>query len=452
MFNKIFSTLFAFALVATMVACSSGEYTDSIPAGSVALVSVDAAKVDGLQSDGMLSMFFKDGAAGSGVDLSERCYLFEAADGNLGLCAKVKSNGTLTDKLDALAGEGHCTKVEEQDGIAYSVVGGKWLVAFSDKALLCMGPVVAAAQSEFRQQMRRYLKQDSEHSMSASALMNRVAEMENASGKPMIMVAQASALPEQLATIFSLGAPKEADASQVVVAAEMETTDGILHVAGKTMSFNSQIDSKIRASFDSMRPVTKGYMNSMTASDFLQMAVNVEGEAFLPILQANKGLVALLGGINQAIDINNIIKSIDGDMLLSVPAYTADDIQIAMAAKLGSSDFLKDVGYWKESCPAGSRITDWKKDSYVFTDGKMQFAFGVSDDKQFFCGSSQAKALAMLSASAEPVDSKVQAMLVGHKLSVLINLAALPAEAGGVIASALGSIFGNVTKIVYVAD
>ena len=57
----------------------------------------------------------------------------------------------------------------------------------------------------------------------------------------MALVAQAQALPEKFVAPFTLGAPKNADASQIVIAAEMNVQKGMLRIKGETFSFNPSI-------------------------------------------------------------------------------------------------------------------------------------------------------------------------------------------------------------------
>ncbi len=60
---------------------------------------------------------------------------------------------------------------------------------------------------------------------------------------------------------------------------------------------------------------------------------------------------------------------------------------------------------------------------YFYTDGKTSFYFGVTDDKQFFSGSDQLTAQYAVKPSNHPIDAKIQKLIVGQKLAMVINLA-----------------------------
>ena len=138
--------------------------------------------------------------------------------------------------------------------------------------------------------------------------------------------------------------------------------------------------------------------------------MNVNGEQFLPMMQSNRSLQTLLMGINQAVDMDNIMRSVDGDMAIVLPTLGDADLKMMMAAKLAHSKWLGDVDYWKTSCPAGAKIANWGKNSYFYTDGKTSFYFGVTDDKQFFSGSDELTAQYAVKPSNHPIDARFRSL------------------------------------------
>ena len=125
-----------------------------------------------------------------------------------------------------------------------------------------------------------------------------------------------------------------------------------------------------------------------------------------------------------AVDMDNIIKSIDGDMAIFLSA-TGENTDIGMAAQLRDKKFLDDVGYWKQSCPPGSRITDWDKDAYCYTNGEKSYYFGVSQDLQFYAGVTENSARGVLSKSEPALPAKAMKMINGQRLAVVLNASAL---------------------------
>ncbi len=460
MMKRLYKNLKFWCLAAFIIllsSCSGTDYLNAIPKKSTAIISVDMQQMAGdnhlADKAGMLkTLLHVDDVQKCGIDVTEKMYLFESADGNLGLCAKVGDEGDVEEWLSSLAKQRICTPVTERKGFHFSVLKDSWVVGFSDKALLVMGPVVADAQAQLQQQMAKYLKADEEDGITASPMFERLDSISS----PMAMVAQVQALPEKFVAPFVLGAPKDTDPSQVVIAAEMNVEDGILQIKGETFSFNKEINAALQKAVKTYRPIKGQYVKSMPADALAGIFMNVKGEEFLPMMQSNRSLQTLLMGINQAVDMDNIIRSVDGDMAIVMPSLTDADMQMMMGAKLAHSKWLGDVGYWKTSCPAGAQIANWGKNAYFYTDGKTSFYFGVSDDLQFYSGSDELLAQYAVKPSNHPISPNVQRLVVGQKLAMVVNLGKSDSGAQGgkgdalsAVTGLLSPLFGNLSSVVY---
>ena len=156
-------------------------------------------------------------------------------------------------------------------------------------------------------------------------------------------------------------------------------------------------------------------------------------------------------GINAAIDMDNIIRSVDGDMAIVMPSLGTDNMQMTMAARLSHAKWLSDIDYWKQSCPKGSTIGNWKKNAYCYSSGKTSFYFGVSDDKQFFSGNDQLSAEYSILPSNHPIDQHIQQMIKGQKMVMVVNLgkAGSGNNALQAVTGLLAPLFGQLKAVVY---
>ena len=332
--------VFLCILVFLLCSCSRGSYLSVIPEDATALMAIDAEK-SGLNIDA------------EGIDTSEKIFLFETADGVFCLAAK-----------SAFGGDG------------FSILQDKWVCGYADGKLLVMGPVIPAQQEDVKKRISKMLRQDEEESIIGTPMLAQLDSIKS----PIAFVAQAAALPELFAPYFTLGAPRQASPSQVCIAASITLADGIVQIQGSNFSPNKTIGSALAESNKAFRPL-KGTFAGDARRQFFSLMMNAEGALLLRILRQNNALQALLTGINTAIDMDNIMRSIDGDM-----AYMADSTlaNIEMKAQLKNRDFLKDIGYWKSSCPAGTRIIDQGRDSWLFQGSDISFHFGVTADNLFF--------------------------------------------------------------------
>lgn len=439
------------AITMFLTSCSGDSYLNAIPGESNALISMDMGK---LANDNKLSdkenllktMFHVDDMKDCGLDLSEKLYLFESPDGNLGVCAKVDDSGDLEDWLTKLSKAGICKTVTEHRGFHFTVLKDTWVVGFSDDAFLVMGPVVGSAQDEMISTISKYLKADEDEGIKGRPIFDKLDSIPSA----MAMVAQAKALPAQFVAPFTLGAPKGTDASQVLIAAEISVSDGCMDIKGETFSFNKGVDAAIKKASTVYRPIKGKYVATMPQNAFAGIFVNVEGTKFLPMMQTNKGIQAMLAGINSAIDMDNIIRSVNGDMTILMPTMTDKNTSIMMGAQLANSKWLADVDYWKQSCPKGGRIIDSGKNAFYYTDGTTNYFFGVTPDLQYFSGSNKVMAENSIKANAKPISKKLQQKITGQKLVMVINAGGMGSNKGlSAITSLMSPIFGKFNSIVY---
>ena len=381
------------AFVMLLSSCSENEYTDVIPRGSTALMSIDLQQTG---SDVLQSLFGLSDTQDCGIDLTARLYLFESPDGNMGLVAKVTDADKLEEIVNGLAETGVCQKITQRKDARFTMVKEAWMMGFDNHAVMLMGPIASAQQAQTQQQIARYLKQEERQGITESKMFQKLDSIRSA----MALVTQVAALPEQFTAPFMLGAPKTADASQVLLEAELQVQDQMLVIQGQTFSFNQQIDKDLQKTAALFRPMEGAFLNRLGTRTALSFLTNVEGERFLPVLQQNKGLQSLLTGAKFTIDINEVINSVEGDMLLSFSSFSDGNGRMAMLAQRGEkSDY-----YY-----SNKEKTEPEQSSQALTD-----------------------------------------LLGGQRLAMVLQLQALGDELAATVNGFLNPLFGDLSTIVYV--
>ena len=210
------------------------------------------------------------------------------------------------------------------------------------------------------------------------------------------------------------------------------------------------MDKELKASREVFRPISGGMTANMPADAALGVFMNVDGERFISLMHSNKTFQTLLAGANMAIDMDKIIKSIDGDALVVMPRLGTDTLKLRMCAMLKSKDFLNDVDYWKKSCPAGSKIVDQGKDAYCYVGGGVEYHFGVSGNMLFYMGDTNQDAKAILSASANPLPAGVRGRITGRRLAMVLNLGAIVADDSS--GSFVEALTGGANTLIYIVE
>lgn len=442
--------ILSFVLVLTVMffsaSCSEKKCIDVIPSGSTALMSIDVPRMKSENMDLIKNLFNTSDIENCGLDLDEKMYIFETADGNFGFCADVADDGQLADFFKTLSAKGICTPVQERSNIKFILIDNSWVAGFTDDVIMICGPVTASVASEMQVRMASYMRQEKDEGIEKTPMYDCLDSLDS----PVAIVAKGTALPENFVAPFIMGVPKDVELSDVVIAASLEADNDCIFINGNTISFDKEKDSKIRNSSKVFRPVTDRYIKAMSKDDFAGFFLNVDGDEFLPLLQNNKSMQALLASVNTVVDMNNIIKSVNGDLAVVCPEYSDKTMRFFMSAQLDDTSWLADVDYWKKSCPAGGKIADWKENSYYYTDGgKNAYYFGVTGDKQYFSGTDSELALSSVGTSSHPLDSRLISKLKGNRVVLIVNTPEDNANGKSSEVSVLKHLLGSIRTIVY---
>lgn len=428
-----------------LFSCTNDNYLRVLPRESVAIASIDVQQLSSSGNDAITSLL--NNACGvnikeaMGIDLLSKVYMFETNDGTLGLVARVDDADELTDLFTELAENGKCTRPEERRGNKFVTIGDSWLVGYSDDAMIVIGPITVMQRNATEQKMQRMFANKEGKGTQESKIFQRLDSLDS----PVALVAQVSALPEQIVLPFTIGAPKEADASQIILSAAMRKEDGIMVVRGSTSSFNKNIAKKIKENEQVLMPITDDMFGRLSPSDIGFLFMNANGEELLKVLQQNVAFQALLVGANTAVDMDNIIRSVKGDMVFSLSDIRGD---FDFMARLGKKDFLKDVGYWKSSCPAGSSITDTGRDAYVFKNSDMSYSFAVTSDNLFVSSLRHGEGKPVADAALR-LPKELTERIKGSRLVMLIDVSKIDNKT---ISDILKPIMGGADKILYIKE
>ena len=411
------------AVVVVMLSRGGNGYLCVIPKGAKALVAVDFSKMqEGNKANADGNKALKqwlgiEGENSCGIDFGRKAYLFEASDGSLGLVAAVDSKGDVESWLQSLYKSGKATKTTERKGYQFAVVNDNFLVGISSSALLVMGPVVGDEQSQLQRKMVKYLSSDKDV-VSDTPLFRQLSEMEGA----VTMVAQADALPDKIVMPLTLGSPRGTKADRLLIAATMDIGGECLTFTCRTFSFDEKVNETLKASRSRLKPVSGKYLSSISADNLLTVACGTKGTDFVELLRSNETIRTMLIGINTAIDIDKMLRGVDGDLIISVPSL-GDNVDLSLLADVCDVSWQGDVDYWKKSCPAGARIEDCGTDCYHLSGKEFNAWFGVKDGKLLYVAPTSELAERAGEKAANPLSADVADKVKGGCFVAVLSIA-----------------------------
>lgn len=445
------------AVVMLATSCSK-DYRSSIPVGCQALVAVnlmETGKQIGIADDkgkqsALQAIFMIGDIQNTGIDLTSPVYIFETVGGDFGLVAAVGSRSAVEDWFSILKDKGICKELGEKKGYPFFLLKESFVAALSGDALLIMGPVVATEQPRKQLQMAKYLDAKDGEGIMQSKLFER---LETLSGT-VTMVARASALPEKVVAPITLGAPKGTAPSEIIVTAEMNVSNALLHVNGSVFSFNAAVNDALQKAANCYRPFRGRYLDKIPASAPFALIANVAGADYLKLMRTNEALRTMMLGINTAIDFDKMISSVDGDMMVTIPQLTNDKkLSVNFIAEAKNSDWTADVDYWKKSAPAGTVITSVGKGAlpqYTMTSSSVNASFGMSDSNTLYINVDNG----IKSDVSKVISPDVAAMIKGKRMCVIAGLDELMRQKKelSVAMEMLRPLFGNFNTLVYTLE
>lgn len=427
-------------IILTLSACQK-DFRNAIPADSSALMRIDLKELDKQENNAnhrdLAQLLGIANEKDCGLSINTGIYLFETADGNLGLAAEVANKKRVKNWLNELAQKGKCEKVSEYRSCNFTIVDKSWCIGFSDDALLLMGPILAAEQTKSKQRIAHFLKQ--KEGIVGSALFDKLDSIKS----PIGLVAQAQALPTHLSVPFMIVAPRDTDPTQVIIAAPIEVEENVLTLNAEVFSFDKATNNQIKQNLQKFKTLKETFMNGISDQTLLTMITSVNGVDFLQMLHNSKDIAMLLNGINTAVDMDNILRSVNGDLMIAF----ADNNHIDMHAQIASTKFLDDIDYWKKSCPSNASITDMGDNTYLYQNGQQRFLFGVNKNKEFFGELNLAKE-SYLRHGKTPINKALN-VTKDKRFCMLLNLTKLDNNVSATITQILRPLFGEIQYVCY---
>ena len=418
---------------------------------------VDVSKTGGVGNSDLLRLLLPSDSIGDcGLDFSQKIYLFELPDGQSGACIRVSDADQVGETLKKLEEKDHCKGfVHEGGGVKTAILRDSWVVAYDDDAFLMLFSVAATDVQQAKSRLARYLKQDGDRSEKFTQLFQKL----NATKGIAAVVGRG----QTLLKTTDLDLPQGVEASQVLEAVSVTVEDSVVYARSNRFSFDEKVSKALNDHERVFRPIEGRYAQNFTSNAFMNIAMNVDGERFLPMIQNHETMMAFLASANATIDMNNIIKSIDGDVAMM---YFGDlmfsDGRFLLLSELAHSQWIADIDYWKTSTPKGGEIKDLGKDTYCYTNGQSQYYFGLvggtkdgqksTSSQQFFCGNTPNAATSPFEPVGESIPQAVIEKIKGNRLAVVVNLE----KSGGILAMMLKEkfqpLFGDFHTVVYLVE
>lgn len=424
---------------------STPETARLLPKGMKAVMAIDVVELAGKNEAALevwkqrLQRAFE--TDDPGIDWSATIYLFVAPDGNIGMGVPLNDADRWEQTVAGMARRGRCEPVKKQRGLRWTVFDGRWVAAFDADRLLVMGPVMGSAADVLRGQMAELLKQDADESGISSPLFTLLQEQKG----PMVLAASPDALPVAYTKPLKSVLPDGIRLADVRLAASVEIrADGVAIRVGLS-SENPALKKNAYEMSGWLRPLKGDLEPGAPEHPVARVAANVSGKELLDRLRKNPEWRLFLLMLNQGVDVDLMLKSIDGDVNLSLEALDSNlSIPLVLTARLSSTDFLENADYWERSLRSQSEMTFARQgpDRFYFGMGTWGAWFGVKN-RCLYVTTDERLVNGALEVPRDKENTRLRRAMKGKRLYVEVDMQQLMAQAAGLMHAPAENPSGN---------
>lgn len=371
--------------------CSKREYLNVIPQNPAFVVSVDfktiAEKGEISESPympqissifgGMSDKFsnYIENPGKTGIDFRQPACFF--SDGSyFAMTMAVYDDDDLADFFSVLHQQNACGPLTEKDDIRYAKIQGfKGVAAFNKHTLLIIN-----SSAEYACQL---LAQQEENSFTATDAYDRMTNLEG----EILMYGNAASVPSTAVSDMKLLLPEGVRYTDVDAYSSTRFADGSIIVSTQLRGKTKEAQRLIEDGSEPLEKIKGDYIQSAPEDFFLWACIGVEKGGMLNMLKNSKAGHQLLLVLERAIDIEQILRQVEGDAVIMMPRnYKMHGYdQFMFISKVDNTDFMKDVDYWQKSmADFDMSMTRTIGDNFVLKAGIKTFNWGLEGDQFYF--------------------------------------------------------------------
>lgn len=401
--NKLKSAILLLLLVLTFVSCSKNDYANVVPANATFVASINMAsiaekgdlgnsKLTGLLKDNMSIIFsaesqkqmnkYIESPKDMGIDLREPVYLFQTPNHCVGIAMKMLDKGDFEDFIKVMQKQNIASKAKENDGIMMGSFLDDMQYGYDGKTILLLGSLGDAGRSAVKQTFIQLFNQDEDDSFRSTDSFDKLEEDK----RDIAFFTNMAALPEKVAMTFKTLIPDGVRSSDINFFSSLDFQNGRVMVSSKLFGNNDKASKLLEEKEKTFKKIEGRYTNMPTSNTFVWACWGVNGEKVLPMLKQEHQLKMGLMAIERAIDIEAMIKAMDGDLAMTLPfsSFVTGGISPLICAQIKNDKFLDDVDYWQKSMKDyGMSMTKTAKNEYHVKGAGEDFRWGVDGDDLF---------------------------------------------------------------------
>ncbi len=398
-------TAVALLMLFALASCQKKAYIQTIPKEASVVVSANIAKIAteaDLENSSLMQMVkmyvgmitageakqqiqsYVDSPEKMGIDFTAPLYFFRAND-FAGVTMRVSDEGDVEDFIDMLSAQGMAKKQGETNGVKMVMLMDDLVISYNDNTLLLLGKL--GGGQDPRRAAAELMQQAEEESFVATEGFEKMQEK----GKDdLVAYSNGSALSGTKLESVKSFLPKGVRPADIEIVSAYSFEDGKAVLSAEINGKSKEIQKLLKEGNENFHKIEGRYINSPQADFAVWACAGVKGPWLLEQLKQDIHTKQLLLMLERAIDIEQIIRNVDGDMAITLPksilgADSIQNVDYMLTAHVENTDFLKDVDYWQKTMKDyGMTMSRSKGNDFILKAGDNTLNWGVDDEDVYF--------------------------------------------------------------------
>ena len=389
--------------------CSAALPEDATLVGRVNLK--DLMLENGLSLSDLKDFVFSPGD--SGVDFAQTAYVF-AFQSYFGAVIPLDDKDDFLNKTAPYHGE-----VERQRGLSWTTLEGSFLLVADDDKAMLVGPATLSEQDALRNTLYNCMTKGG-----GGASGELFASLEGRK-EPVAFATTMGVIPEQYCEWIRNTIPEGVAPEDLTLCAGLSARKNRLSLSASLLADGRKAGKFLDELNAVVKPIDASLFATATPHAFLHLETGIRGEALITLLRKNPETRTKMLGVNMIFDLDMILKSIDGDVSLTLPAFEPFDQSVLVQANITDDKFMENVSSWNEGASenAGVQFLPARNDCYLCAYQNMVCYFGVRDKRLFLSNKERytlAQIDAMVKAPEEAKGKRVYAVVDVSRLTDML--------------------------------
>lgn len=402
---KMLATLLC--VLVALASCHKTDYVQVIPQDASFVVSANIADMAeeadlrnsslmqtvnnymGLITSGDARQQFQhyiDDPASMGIDFTRPLYFFIAGD-FAGLTMCVADDGDVEDFVQMLTNQNLCRGASETDGVKTALLLDDIVLSYDSHTLLLLANTEKGSVAQARQVAAQLMKQDKELSFMATEAYGKMDDRDDCD---VVAYGNGAAFSGELLEQVRSFIPTGIRPVDIELISSLSFEKGRAVLSANVEGKSNTAQKLIEEGNDNFHKIEGRYIGLPQEDFALWACMGVKGSPFLERLKQESNSKQFLLMLERAIDIEQIIRTIDGDVAIAIPKETLANKDFKKAdfmlmAKVDNTDFLDDVDYWQKTMKDyGATMTKTKSNDYILKASDYTLNWGVDEEDVYF--------------------------------------------------------------------